>query len=221
MAKNEVLVLDFWASPFVMRVKIALEEKGVEYETRHEDDLLGNKSEVLLQSNPIHKKVPVLLHGGKPVCESLVILSYIDDAWPQPPLLPSSPYDRSVARFWADYVDKKLFDAGGEIWRTKGEATEAGKKELFEVLKNLEGTLGENDYFGGEIFGFLDIAIIPLTSWFYAYEYLGEFKIEEKFPKLSTWIKRCLQRDSVAKVLPDPAKLLEFVRMIRKMNGIE
>ena len=115
----------------------------------------------------------------------------------------------------------QLFEAGGEIWRTKGEATEAGKKELFEVLKNLEETLGENDYFGGEIFGFLDIAIIPLTSWFYAYEYLGEFKIEEKFPKLSTWIKRCLQRDSVAKVLPDPAKLLEFVRMIRKMNGIE
>ncbi|KAH7692056.1 Glutathione transferase protein [Dioscorea alata] len=221
MAKSEALVLDFWASPFAMRVKIALEEKGVEYETRHEDDLLGNKSELLLKSNPIHNKVPVLLHGDKPVCESLVILSYIDDEWPQPPFLPSSPYDRSVARFWADYVDKKLFEAGGEIWRAQGEATEAGKKELFEVLKNLEGTLGENDYFGGETFGFLDIVIIPLTSWFYAYECLGGFKIEEEFPKLSTWIKRCLQRQSVAKVLPEPVKLLEFVRMIRKMHGLE
>ncbi|KAJ0963861.1 hypothetical protein J5N97_028983 [Dioscorea zingiberensis] len=218
---NGVVVLDFWVSPFAMRVKIALEEKGVKYESRHEDDLLGNKSELLVKSNPVYKKVPVLVHGGKTVCESLNILSYVDDAWPQPPLLPLTPYERSVARFWADYVDKKLFEAGGKIWQGKGEAKEAGKKEFYEALKHLEGALGEKDYFGGDEFGFLDIAIIPLTSWFYAYEQFGEFKVEEESPKLSTWMKRCMQRNSVAKVLPDPTKVFEFVCMLRNMFGSE
>lgn len=104
--KDEVVILDFWASPFAMRAKIALEEKGIEFKAREED--LFNKSELLLQSNPIYKKVPVLLHNGKPLCESLVILNYIDEMWPSPPLLPTSPYQRSVAKFWADFVEKKV-----------------------------------------------------------------------------------------------------------------
>jgi len=99
--------LEFWASPFAMRVKIALAEKGIEYESQ-EEDLMGGKSELLLKSNPIYKKVPVLLHNGKPICESIIILSYIEETWPTPALLPECAYGKSVARFWADYADKKV-----------------------------------------------------------------------------------------------------------------
>ena len=53
MSKGEVILLDCWASPFCMRAKIALEEKGVKREDR-EEDLFGGKSELLLNSNPIH-----------------------------------------------------------------------------------------------------------------------------------------------------------------------
>lgn len=108
MAKEDcVVILGFWASPFTMRAKIALEEKGVGFEAT-EEDLFGNKSELLLKSNPIYKKVPVLIHGDKAVCESIVILNYIEEAWPSPSLLPTCPYQRSQARFWADYIDKKV-----------------------------------------------------------------------------------------------------------------
>lgn len=107
MSKEGLVLLDFWASPFCMRVKIALAEKGVEYESRAED-IFGGKSELLLTSNPIHKKVPVLLHNGKPLCESTVIVGYIDETWSSPPLLPSCAYGRSQARFWADFIDKKV-----------------------------------------------------------------------------------------------------------------
>ncbi|KAK1588148.1 hypothetical protein Q3G72_020233 [Acer saccharum] len=103
---GEVVLLDCWVSPFCMRVKIALAEKGVEYEARAED-LFGGKSDLLLASNPIYKKIPVLLHNGKPLCESTVIVGYINETWSSPPLLPTSAYGRAQAQFWADFIDKK------------------------------------------------------------------------------------------------------------------
>lgn len=105
---DEVVLLDFWPSPFGMRVRIALAEKGIKYEYK-EEELIGNKSPLLLQMNPVHKKIPVLIHNGKPVCESLIAVQYIDEVWSdRSPLLPSDPYQRAQARFWADYVDKKV-----------------------------------------------------------------------------------------------------------------
>ncbi|KAL2943498.1 Glutathione S-transferase U22 [Bienertia sinuspersici] len=104
---NEVVLLDFWPSPFGMRVRIALAEKGVSYEYRDED--LRNKSELLLKMNPVHKKIPVLVHNNKPICESLIIVQYVDEVWAdKAPLLPSEPYPRAQARFWADFVEKKV-----------------------------------------------------------------------------------------------------------------
>ncbi|XP_044491116.1 probable glutathione S-transferase [Mangifera indica] len=220
MSKGEVLILDFCFSPFCMRVKIALGEKGVEYESR-EEDLFGGKSELLLKSNPIHQKVPVFLHNGKPLCESTTIVTYIDEVWPSPPLLPACAYDRAQARFWADFIDKKVFDAVGNIWRSQGTATESAKNEFIEILKQLEGALGEKHYFGGDSFGFVDILAIPLTSWFYAAEKFGGFKVEDECPKFSAWMKKCMQKETVAKVYPDPEKVYEFVAMMRKMQGIE
>ncbi|CAN6303281.1 unnamed protein product [Urochloa humidicola] len=108
--KQSLQLLDFWVSPFGQRCRIALAEKGLPYEYLEQD--LGNKSELLLRSNPIHKKIPVLVHDGRPICESLIIVQYIDEAFPGSPLLPSDPYARAQARFWADYVDKKVYDCG-------------------------------------------------------------------------------------------------------------
>ncbi len=72
-----MVVLDTWISMFGMRVRIALAEKGIQYEYKEQD--LRNKRDLLLKMNPVHKKIPVLIHNGKPVCESLIIVQYIDD----------------------------------------------------------------------------------------------------------------------------------------------
>ncbi|KAK9678071.1 hypothetical protein RND81_11G186300 [Saponaria officinalis] len=105
---EEVILLDYWRSPYAMRVKIALAQKNIDYKCI-EQDLLGSKSDLLLESNPVHKRVPVLIHNGKPVSESMVIIQYIDEVWSHTsPLLPSDPYLRSQATFWADFVDNKV-----------------------------------------------------------------------------------------------------------------
>ncbi|KAI3414502.1 uncharacterized protein J3R85_016253 [Psidium guajava] len=215
MSKGEVVLLDCWVSPFCMRVKIALNEKGVKYEHR-EEDLLRRKSELLLKSNPIHKKVPVLLHDRKPLSESAIIVEYIDETWASPTLLPSCAYGRAKARFWADFIDKK-------IWRTNGEEREAATRAFIETLKQLEEALGDKNYFGGEgdAFGFVDIMAMGVASWFHAYEKFGGFEVADHCPKLSGWLRRCKQRESVSKVLPDPEKVYEFVVMLRKMQGLD
>ncbi|PKI75535.1 hypothetical protein CRG98_004071 [Punica granatum] len=68
-----------------------------------------NKSPLLLQMNLIHKKIPVLIHKGKPISKSLITLQYIDDNENKAParLLPSNPYNRAQTRFWAYYIYKK------------------------------------------------------------------------------------------------------------------
>ncbi|URE22370.1 glutathione s-transferase [Musa troglodytarum] len=278
-----VVLLDFWVSPFGQRCRIALAEKGVEYEYREEN--LGDKSPLLLKSNPVHKKIPVLIHDGKPVCESLIIVQYIDEVWPDcAPLLPAEPYARAQARFWADFVDKKvrppyadashvfdacwtlryacdivwlffpsspnkwwappdrelpsvaqnkwsrmlstnsslmIYECGTRLWKLKGEGQAAAKEELIGILKLLEGELGDKKYFGGDAFGFVDIALVPFVSWFYTYETCAGFSVEEVAPKLVAWGKRCMERESVAKTLSDPHKVYEFVGALKKRFGVE
>ncbi|CAN4104365.1 unnamed protein product [Withania somnifera] len=172
--------------------------------------------------NPVHKQIPVLIHNGKPICESLIAVEYIDQVWKdKAPLLPSDPYDRAQARFWADYGNKKLYVASRRVWETKGEEQEAAKKDFIECLKVLEGVLGDKPYFGGDSFGFVDISLIGFAIWFYAYETYLNFSIQADCPKFVAWTTRCTQRDSVAKNLPDQQKKDEFAKMAVQRLGVE
>ncbi|OAY36762.1 probable glutathione S-transferase parC [Manihot esculenta] len=217
---DQLLLLDLQPSPFAARVRIALAEKGLKYESKEED--LSNKSPLLLKMNPVHKQIPVLIHNGRPICESMSIVEYINEIWNhKSPLLPSDPYQRAHARFWADYIDKKIYPIGRMLWASKGETKEASTKELIECFKTLEGELGDKAYFGGESFGYVDVALIPFYSVFYAFEKLGNFSMAVESPKLLEWAQRCLQKESVAKSLCEPSKVYEVVLEIRKELGAE
>lgn len=107
MGGGVVKLLGTWTSPYAMRPRIALNLKSIEYEFLQ--DPYGSNRSLLHENNPIYKKIPVLFHNQRPICESMVIVQYIEDVWPTgPSLFPPDPYDRAIARFWTAYIDDKV-----------------------------------------------------------------------------------------------------------------
>ncbi|KAG2702220.1 hypothetical protein I3843_06G074100 [Carya illinoinensis] len=218
---SDVKVLGAWPSPFVMRVRIALNIKSVKYEFLEET--IGSKSQLLLQSNPVYKKIPVLIHGGKSISESLIIVQYIDEVWSSgPSILPSDPYDRAIERFWAAYVDDKFFPSMQLINTAQGEEKAAKVEQVTEGLVLLEEAFQKSSkgkaFFGGDRIGFLDIALGPMLGWLRAIDKMGGVKLldEVKTPGLVQWVESFCADGAVKGVIPDIEKLLEI---LEKMKG--
>ncbi|KAJ4872777.1 Glutathione S-transferase U9 [Raphanus sativus] len=107
---NKVILHGTFMSPYSKRVELALKLKSIPYLFVQED--LHNKSQTLLRHNPVHKKVPVLLHRD--------------------------PYRRSKVRFWASYIQLHLFDAVMKVVKTEGEEQERTLAEVKETLSIIE-----------------------------------------------------------------------------------
>lgn len=105
---------------------------------------------------------------------------------------------------------------GKSIWMTKGEEQEQGKKNFIEAMKVLEEELGDKEYFGGDKLGLVDVVLVPFSSWFYTFEKTANFSIEAVCPKILGWAKRCLEKESVSKSLPDPEKIYSLVLPVRE-----
>ncbi|KAL1195694.1 Glutathione S-transferase U4 [Cardamine amara subsp. amara] len=200
---EQVKLLGFWASPFTCRVKMALKLKGVPYDYLEED--LVNKSPLLLQLNPVLKKVPVLVHKGKPILDSNLILEYIDQTWTNNPILPQGPYDKAMARFLAKFVDEQVAPAGFRSLVKAEKGIEVAIEEAQELIMFLEKEVTGKDFFGGETIGFLDIVVgsmIPFCG-VRAWEFMGIDMIpEEKFPELNKWIKKLNEVEILMECVP-------------------
>ncbi|KAK3000638.1 hypothetical protein RJ639_020765, partial [Escallonia herrerae] len=136
--------------------------------------------------------------------------------------LGNKPYFGAYTLICSDALPFALYNIGRKfVWEKQGEEGEAAKKEFIDCLKLLEGEQRNKPYFGGEIFGYLDIALITFYSWFYAFKAFGNFSIEPECPKLIEWCKRCMEKETVSKSLPDPLKIHDFVIQYRKVLGVE
>jgi glutathione S-transferase len=211
------------SSPFVHRAAVALRLKGVPYEFIRED--MSNKSELLLKSNPVHKKVPVLLHGGgRAVCESLVIVEYVDEAFDGPPLLPADPYDRAAARFWAHFLDDKCLKSLWQaLWTDRGEAraassVAAARENLAVLEEQLRGDKKKRRFLGGDSIGLADIAGAGiLAHWIGVLEEVAGVRVlsDEEHPALRRWGHEYLAVEAVRECLPDRDQLLAHFSAIR------
>src|SRR5262249_40092020 len=90
-------------SPYAQKVKIALYEKGIPFEAKT-PNLFADVEPEFLRSSP-RREVPSLIDGDFTVFDSTVILEYIEDRWPDPPLLPVSARERARVRMIEDQCD--------------------------------------------------------------------------------------------------------------------
>ncbi|URE06081.1 cytochrome P450 [Musa troglodytarum] len=212
---EEVKLLGLWVSPYVTRAGIALNLKKVGYEFV-QVEVLGQKSEILVKSNPVYKKIPVLIHQESP---SAIHRRDLDQRGSHPPL---PPLDRAVARFWATYIDDKLLALvralifGATEGKSKAEAADGGA-EAFQLLEEAFAKCSHGkEYFGGDTIGFLDIALGCWLGWIKATEEMSNFKFldEKKVPLLVGWAERFLQDKAVKEVTPEIDEYVQYAKMI-------
>ncbi|XP_061337531.1 probable glutathione S-transferase [Gastrolobium bilobum] len=211
----EVKLHGFWYSPFTWRAVWTLKQKGIPYENIEEDRF--NKSPQLLQYNPVHKKTPVLVHAGKPICESMIIVEYIDETWSQNPLLPADPYERALARFWVRYADD-LISSVGALFLSTSEEREKAIEKIWEHLRVVENNCfgEEKKFFGGDTINIVDLAFGSVAKFIEIGEDICEVKVieAEKLPRWHSWFNNFKDVPVIAESLPDHEKTVACLKSI-------
>jgi glutathione S-transferase len=198
-----IQLFDHPLSPYAQKVKIALREKGVPFEAAIPGGIgVGGAAGEFLAANP-RAEVPALIDGEVRIFDSTIILEYIEDNWPTPPLLPHGAAERARVRMLEEVMDThfEAINWGlGEIryfGRAKGElagAIEAKAKAQTEsFFRWLEGQLGDRDWFNGAAFGWGDLCVVP-----YLNGSVGHGNPPAEGTRLSAWLRRVNERPSVA-----------------------
>lgn len=182
-----IVLYDAARCPYCARVRIVLDEKGVPYEVVAVD--LDDRPAWIVEKNPPAGRVPVIEEDGWVLPESAVIDEYLDERYPEPPLLPADPGERAAARFIVFRFDdfQRPYYA-----RRRGEP---GADAAFaERLDWLDGLLGTMPYLTGCAFGLADAAYLP---WVIRARDLLGIDLGQ-WSALSEWLDRVSERPSVA-----------------------
>jgi glutathione S-transferase len=123
-------------STFSQRTRVVLQEKDIDFTSTEID--LQNKPANFTQISR-YGKVPAIKHGDIEIYESTIINEYLDEVFPEPPLLPRKPGEKAIARFWIDYANTRLVPAFNKFLRGKDvQEQEQGRKEFTESLLYIE-----------------------------------------------------------------------------------
>lgn len=199
-----IKLYDFKSSPNCQRVKVVLAEKNLAYEIVPID--LRKKEQKhpdYLKMNP-YGKVPVLTDDSTVLYESVIINEYLDEKYPDPPLMPKDPAKKAKARILVDY-GMAHFDSPYQKLRTElmKEAKEqsqpiidGAKGELRKLLARFEDELGDQPYLLGD-FSLVDADLLPRFTRLEGFGVLPD----PSLPRLGGYLERMKSRPSVKALL--------------------
>ena len=172
--------------PYCARVRIALAEKGIEYETVEVD--LDDRPAWIYEKNPLGR-VPILEEDTFVLAESAVIDEYLDDRYPEPPLWPTDPAERALGRmlvFRFDELSRPYYAL------RRGEDGAADRLDV--ALGELDALLEGRPFLSGREFGLADIAYVP---WILRARDRLDVDLS-RFSALADWLARLEVRPSIA-----------------------
>ena len=172
--------------PYCARTRIALAEKGIEYETVEID--LDDRPSWIYEKNPLGR-VPVLEEDTFALAESAVIDEYLDDRYPEPPLWPADPAERALGRmlvFRFDELSRPYYAL------RRGEDGAADRLDV--ALGELDALLQGRPFLSGREFGLADIAYVP---WILRARDRLDVDLS-RFSALADWLARLEERPSIA-----------------------
>ncbi len=187
------------ASTFSQRTRVVLLEKGIDF-TPIEIDLQSKPDGYTQISH--YGKVPAIKHGDVEIYESAIINEYLDEVFPEPPLLPRDPAAKAIARIWIDYANTRLVPAFNKLLRGKdSQEQEQGRREFTEALLYIEQEgLGKGDYLLGDQFSLVDISFYPWFERLPLLEHFRKFTLPAETPRLQTWWNLVGDRSSIQAV---------------------
>ena len=143
------------------RVRMVLAEKGVTVEIVDVDP--NKKPEDLAEINP-YNSLPTLLDRDLVLYEANVIMEYLDERFPHPPLLPVYPVQRALSRLWITRVEKEWSHKLDILMAGKGRETiiTKARTELRESVIAIAPIFGEKPYFMNEEFSLVDCCVAPI-----------------------------------------------------------
>ena len=195
---------DFKSSPNCQRVKVVLAEKNLPHEIVPIDlRKQEQKTAEYLKMNP-YGKVPVLTDDATVLYESCIINEYLEEKYPNPPLLPKDPGKKAKARILIDYgmahFDNPYQKLRMELTKDTKEQSQpiidGAKKELSKLLQRFEEELGDQQYLVGD-FSLADADLIPRFTRLEGFGVLPD----PSLPRLTKYMERMKARPSIKAIL--------------------
>lgn len=175
--------------PYCARVRIVLAEKAVPYETVNVD--LDQRPAWIYDLN-VTGRVPVLDDEGLVLPESRVLIEYLDERFPEPPLLPADQAGRARIRLLLERFDEILGDAYYDLRRER--SSHSAREALDSALDRLDDLVARQPYLSGDEYGLADCAYVP---WLFRAESALDADVRAR-PALAHWLGRLEERPAIA-----------------------
>jgi RNA polymerase-associated protein len=182
---------------FSHRVRIVLAEKGVAVDIL---EVSGDqRPEELADMNP-YNSVPTLVDRDLVLYESKVMMEYLDERFPHPPLLPVYPVARAQSRLWMHRIEREWCPLVEQIESGAKKDVEKARKELRESLVGISPIFEDMPFFMSEEFSLVDCCIAPIL---WRLPVLGIELPEKQVKPLVTYMERLFERDSFVSSLSE------------------